>query len=68
MLWKYVLNNNQQSLKVLEERKFNFLLNIFFIQVRNSELFDSAEHMCNDFEVEYDRATGVRRNEIEIVL
>lgn len=37
------------------------------MQLRNSELFDSASRMCEDFESEYEKATAVRRQELDLV-
>jgi hypothetical protein len=36
-------------------------------KVRNSELYDSASKMCSDFQGEYDKATAVRKSEIDLI-
>ncbi|CAD8188168.1 unnamed protein product (macronuclear) [Paramecium tetraurelia] len=36
-------------------------------KVRNGEIFDSATRMCNDFASEYEKATQVRKQELELV-
>jgi hypothetical protein len=36
-------------------------------KIRNQELFDSASTMCGDFEAEYEKATNVRKQELDLV-
>ncbi|KAM3147833.1 hypothetical protein pb186bvf_000161 [Paramecium bursaria] len=36
-------------------------------KIRNGEIYDSATRMCEDFASEYEKATSVRRQELELV-